>query len=137
MEKPAFPVKPRCKLFLSTDILEGAFGEGKWRLLEALRKEGTLVAAAHMLGRSYRKAWGDIRRAEQGLCCKLVEPSRGGPQKGKTDLTPFALQLLDAWKAYRNDVFKSVDKSFTRHIAGLVEKNCGACLPPEAGRTSP
>jgi len=119
-------VKPRLKLFLSTADLEGVFGEGKYRLLEAVRREGTLVSAARTLGRSYRKAWGDIRRAEQGLGRKLVEPSRGGPQKGKTDLTPFAVCLVDAWTAYREETLKAMNKAFDRHLAGVVGPVPGA-----------
>jgi len=114
-------IKPRIKLFLSTEDLEGVFGEGKWRLLDAVRREGTLVSAARALGRSYRKAWGDIRRAEQGFGRKLVEPSRGGSQKGKTELTSFAVCLVNAWKAYRAETLKAMNIAFDRHLADLID----------------
>ncbi len=114
-------IRPRLKLYLSTDDLEGVFGEGKWRLLDAVRREGTLVAAARTLDRSYRKAWGDIRRAEQGFGRKLVEPSRGGSQKGKTVLTPFAVSLVEAWSAYRGETQKAMNAAFDRHLADLVD----------------
>lgn len=119
-------VMPRVKLYLSTEAVAGVFGDGKWRLLEAVRREGTLVAAARALGRSYRKAWGDLRRAEEGLGRKLVEPSRGGARRGKTELTPFALALLDAWDVYRRDVLRAVDRAFERRLAILVEGASGA-----------
>jgi len=124
-------IKPRLKLYLSTDDLEGVFGEGKWRLLEAVRREGSLSSAARILGRSYRKAWGDIRRAEQGLGKKLVEPSRGGSQKGKTELTPFAVSLVEAWDVYRAEIQKAVNTAFDRHLADLIDGVPGACVPAE------
>jgi len=114
-------LKPRLKLYLSADDLEGVFGEGKWRLLDAIRRQGTLVSAARTLGRSYRKAWGDIRRAEQGLGKKLVEPSRGGSQKGKTELTPFAVSLMEAWDLYRTETRKAMNRAFDLHLAHLID----------------
>ncbi|HOB53453.1 MAG TPA: LysR family transcriptional regulator [Acidobacteriota bacterium] len=126
MPAPQPSVKPKVKLYLSTEAVAGVFGDGKWRLLEAVRREGTLVAAARALGRSYRKAWGDLRRAEAGLGRKLVEPSRGGSQRGKTELTPFALALLAAWDAYRRDVLRAVDRAFERRMAILAGGAAGA-----------
>lgn len=124
-------VKPRVKLYLSNDELEGVFGDGKWRLLDAVRREGTLVSAARSLGRSYRKAWGDIRLAERGLGWKLVEPSRGGFRKGQTVLTPAAEALLDAWSAYRSDLVKAMSISFERHLASLMKNETAAFPAPE------
>ena len=131
MESCASNIKARLKLFLSTDEVEGVFGEGKCRLLDAVRREGTLAGAARVLGRSYRKAWGDIRRAEQGLGRKLVERSRGGSQKGGTELTSFAAALVEAWQTYRSEVLKSMDLAFEHHLAGLIAGNSEADTRPE------
>ncbi|MBN1296921.1 LysR family transcriptional regulator [bacterium] len=114
-------ITPRIKLFLSTSDVDGVFGEGKYRLLEAIRREGTLVAAARSLGRSYRKAWGDIRRAEEGFGRKLVERSRGGASKGKTELTPFAVSLINAWVLYRIEALKNVNVAFERYLTAVID----------------
>jgi molybdate transport system regulatory protein len=114
-------MKARAKLFLSAKTMEGAFGEGKWRLLKAVQRYGSIQRAARSLGRSYRKAWGDIKRAEEGLGRSLVRKSRGGAEGGSTVLTEFGRALLGAWDAYRRSVEADIDKSYRKHLRRVVE----------------
>jgi molybdate transport system regulatory protein len=123
----------RVKLFLSSTEIEGVFGGGKWLLLDAIRRTGSIIAAAEELGRSYRKAWGDIHRAEDGLGRKLIQPSRGGPVGGKTSLTPFALELLGAWDEFRNEVLRATEQSFDKRLRMLLTE---PSQPVEAGEKS-
>ena len=67
MESGKTHLCPRSKLWISSDEAEGVFGDGKWRLLEAIEKDGSLNAASRSLGISYRKAWGDLKKAESCL----------------------------------------------------------------------
>lgn len=113
-------LRPRTKLFLSTDKVEGAFGRGKWRLLKAVEEKGSIQQAAVSLGRSYRKAWGDIKRAEEGLGRKLVLRYRGGAHGGRTELTEFGERLLAAWEKYECSVDKAVDNAFATHLKRLL-----------------
>jgi molybdate transport system regulatory protein len=113
-------VKPQAKLYLAAGTIEGAFGGGKWRLLDAVRREGSIQRAAESLGRSYRKAWGDIRRAEEGLGRRLVVRSRGGPGGGRTVLTEFGIKLLAAWDQYHSSVIEGVHRSYQEHLAPVI-----------------
>ena len=114
-------MKPRVKLFVVGDGHEGVFGDGKWQLLKAVRDEGSISRAAVSLGRSYRKAWGDIKRAEEALGRPLIIRTRGGTVGGRSELTPFCEALLAAWERYRGQVQDSMKQAFRRHLASLVE----------------
>ncbi|NVL91397.1 MAG: LysR family transcriptional regulator, partial [Desulfobacterales bacterium] len=66
-------LRARFKLWLSTENVEGVFGDGKWRLLKAIETEGSLKAASERLYISYRKAWGDLKKAQEALNATLVD----------------------------------------------------------------
>ena len=114
-------VEPSLKLYLRAPGEEGLFGDGALRLLAAVEEYGSIGDAARSLGRGYRKAWGDIRRAEAALGRALVETARGGPGGGSTALTPFGRQLLAAWEEYREEVSSSMERAYGRHLGSLVE----------------
>ena len=80
-------LRARFKLWLSSKEAEGVFGDGKWRLLKAIETEGSLKSASESLQISYRKAWGDLKKAERYLNIALVEKQRGGEGGGGSDLT--------------------------------------------------
>lgn len=109
------------KLYLSLPDAEGVFGGGKWRLLAAVRDTGSIRSAAKLLGRSYRKAWGDIKRAEEGLGQALVNRTRGGQEHGATVLTAFGERLLDAWDRYHQTVQREAGIAFERHVRPVLE----------------
>ncbi len=115
-------MKPNAKLFISSPKVDGLFGEGKWQLLDAIHRHGSIQEASRELGRSYRKAWGDIKRAEEGLGRQLVTKLRGGTSGGSTELTDFGRQLLKGWKKYRNEVHLCIKKSYNRHLKKIIEK---------------
>ncbi|MCK4237394.1 MAG: LysR family transcriptional regulator [Candidatus Krumholzibacteria bacterium] len=114
-------MEPRAKLFLFSPDAEGLFGDGKWRLLKEINRQGSIQKAAKTLGRGYRKAWGDIKRAEHGFGRRLVTKTRGGPSGGSTELTEFGSGLLDAWERYREEVASCVNDAYNRHVKGIVE----------------
>lgn len=114
-------MKPHNKLFISSDNITGSFGDGKWRLLNAIKKHGSIQKAATELGRSYRKAWGDIKRAEEAFGRRLVLKNRGGNSGGSTELTEFGLELLKGWSNYRREVKSSIEKSYKKHLQPFIE----------------
>ncbi len=113
-------MRVHAKLFISSEKVDGLFGDGKWKLLKAVEKHGSIQKAADELGRSYRKAWGDIKRAEEGLGRQLVIKIRGGTSGGSTQLTDFGLQLLKAWKSYRAEVKSGLKKAYKKHVHRIV-----------------
>ena len=111
---------PRFKLWLSGRNAEGIFGDGKWRLLEAIQKQGSLKAAAKTLKMSYRKAWGDLRKAEQYLKVRLVTRQRGGSTGGGTELTDSGKKWLKAYSRLRADAEKAVARGVEKYIHTIL-----------------
>lgn len=114
-------LKTRFKLWLSTEDAEGVFGDGKWRLLKNIDAEGSLRAASQLLHISYRKAWGDLKKAQQCLNVPLVEKQRGGIKGGRTTLTEQGKKWLTAYTRFRTDIEKAVEKAYEKHIKELVK----------------
>lgn len=118
---PTTTPKPYAKLYLSSDTVDGVFGDGKWELLRCIADEGSIQNAARRLGRGYRKAWDDIRRAERGLGQALVTRRRGGADGGETVLTAFGTRLLASWERYRRAMDTAMDTAYAQHLAPVVE----------------
>ncbi len=115
-------IHPRCKLWISSEDAEGVFGDGRWRLLRAIMKEGSLRAATQSLQISYRKAWGDLQKTEKHLSKRLVEKHRGGAGGGEAILTPTGEAWFKAYTQFRLDVEDVIAKSFAANIAPLLRK---------------
>lgn len=111
----------KCKLWLSSKNIEGVFGDGKWRLLEAIDRTGSLREASKSLRISYRKAWGDLNKAQDALNVALVEKQRGGNIGGKTTLTSEGKKWIEAYSKFRADVEKAVGKAYEKRIEGLLK----------------
>jgi molybdate transport system regulatory protein len=107
------------KLWLSTKDAEGVFGNGKWRLLKAIETEESLKAVSETLGISYRKAWGDLKKAEECLNVVLIEKQRGGKMGGRTTLTEDGKRWVKAYARFRGDIEKAVEKAYKKHIQEL------------------
>jgi len=114
-------LRARFKLWLSTKDVEGVFGDGKWRLLKAIDAEGSLKAASESLRISYRKAWGDLKKAQDALSTALVEKQRGGSMGGRTALTDEGKKWVKAYARFRGDVEKAVEKAYEKHIKEIVQ----------------
>ena len=100
------------KLWLSAVSGEGIIGEGQYSLLKAIEKKGSLKAAAEELGTSYRKAWGDIKKAEELLGYDLTVKHRGGKDGGKSELTDKANSLLEAYDALNKKLDSAIEDAY-------------------------
>ena len=114
-------MKVRLKIWLSSKDVEGIFGDGKWRLLKAIETEGSLQAASRKLRISYRKAWGDLKKAQDALNITLVEKYRGGISGGRTALTSLGKKWVRAYTKFHADIEKAVDKAYEKHLKELVK----------------
>ena len=112
-------LRPKFKLWLNMKDAQGAFGDGKWRLLKAIETEGSLKAASELLGISYRKAWGDLKKAEECLNAALLEKQRGGNMGGRTALTEQGKRWVKAYARFRGDIEKTVEKAYGKHLKEL------------------
>jgi molybdate transport system regulatory protein len=113
-------LRARFKLWLSSKDIEGIFGDGKWRLLKAIESTGSLSAASKSLRISYRKAWGDLNKAQDALNIALVEKQRGGNLGGQTVLTGEGKKWVKAYAKFRGDIEKAVEKAYVKHIKELL-----------------
>ena len=102
----------RYKLWLSAVSGEGIIGEGQYKLLRLIEVKGSLKAAADELGTSYRKAWGDIKNAEELLGYDLTDKHRGGKDGGKSTLTDKAKNLLEAYDALHKKMDTAIEEAY-------------------------
>lgn len=102
----------RYKLWLSAVSGEGILGEEQYSLLKAINKLGSLSAAASEVGISYRKAWGDLKTAEEMLGYELTTKHRGGSGGGKSELTERAKKLLEAYNALHKKMDDAIEDAY-------------------------
>ncbi len=114
-------MKPSARLFIVEDENGGFFGDGRCELLKAVMEHGSLSAAAEALGRGYRKAWADIRKAEEATGLKLVVRERGGARGGSSRLTESGEGLVRAWERYSEEVGLCMSRAYGIHLKGIIE----------------
>jgi molybdate transport system regulatory protein len=85
------------KFWLETKDGENVMGQGTQELIRQIKEEGSIQKAAEKTGISYRKAWGNIKKAEQLLGFSLVDKQRGGVGGGKTSISEEGEKLLAAF----------------------------------------
>lgn len=116
--KDAAPGTWQGRLRLWIDISgRGTLGPGKLRLLAAIATTKSLSAAARKLRMSYRLAWKHLQLIEERTGITVVEPHRGGPRGGGTELTVEGRALLEAYDSFRREVEACVQSAFGRHFA--------------------
>ena len=85
------------------------FGKGKYEILKAIEKNGSISAASKDLKMSYRKIRSIISDAEENLGERLIERKRGGVSGGYTLLTETARVLSEI---YENVLYELSGKIF-------------------------
>ncbi len=114
-------LRPNCRLWLYCAEHPGVFGDGKVRLLQEIDRCGCLRQAARHLEVSYRKAWGDVKKAEECLGVQLIERSRGGKAGGQSILTAEGRRWIEAYSAFVEAVRRHVDAEFAKHMQVLLK----------------
>jgi molybdate transport system regulatory protein len=109
-------LKAHYKLWLSLKNGDGILGDGKWRLLKAIEEFGSISKAAVNLGISYRKAWGDLKKAEELLGLSVIEKHRGGQSGGSSAITPQGSNLIKAYTRFHNDFENAFQRSFEKFL---------------------
>ncbi len=100
------------KLWLSSVTGEGIIEEDRYKLLQLIKEKGSLKAAAADMKISYRKAWGDLKKAEELLGYELIIRQRGGKAGGQSQLTTKAIKLLEAYDTLHTKMDDAVEKAY-------------------------
>jgi molybdate transport system regulatory protein len=83
------------QLSIRIDLETGErIGPGKIALLEAIRKTGSITAAAKSMQMSYRRAWRYVDELNKLLAEPVVTTSAGGFTRGGTALTPAGENII-------------------------------------------
>ncbi len=94
----------RSKLWIEDAEGNVVFGLGRYRILEAIDRLGSLHAAAKDLHMSYRAVWCRVRASEERLGKPLVTRQGRG-----SALTPLALRLMKQFRRIQSVVEKESD----------------------------
>lgn len=113
-QEPHFAL--RSKIWIEDDSGKVAFGLGRYKMLAAIDRLGSMNKAARELKISYRSVWCRIRESEERIGHKLVE------SKGKgSALTPFARNLMEQYMKLEENIQKDADKLFKQLLSGSLE----------------
>lgn len=100
-------------------------GAGRVRLLEAIRDQGSISAAARTVGLSYKTAWDAVSTMNNLFDLPLVVASPGGRSGGGAFVTPAGLQVIAAFTFIQAEL---------KHFFGSLEARLGEAdsLSPSA-----
>jgi molybdate transport system regulatory protein len=105
-------------LFIRLDLSNGKhIGPGKIALLEAIRAEGSILAASKHFGMSYRRAWLLVREINRTLRKPVVATTRA--RGGGAELTPVGEQIVEIYRKIEGLAYTSTRQEL-RAIARLV-----------------
>ena len=106
----------RSKIWIEDEKGNMVFGLGRLRILWAIEKHGSILAASKSLNMSYRAAWGKIKTTEQRLGKPLLARQVGGVSGGGSQLTPFGKALVKKFEYLQSLVEKEADLFFREHF---------------------
>lgn len=109
-----FDVFLNYKFWLNTKSGVEILGKDILNILNDIELEGSIQAAAEKNKVSYRKAWGDLKEAEEILKFSIIEKKRGGKDGGTTKLTDEGRRMLAA--------FEDLEKEFDEAIYNAAKK---------------
>jgi len=112
MTDTSTPLFSRSKGWLQDEEGNVIFGAGRLRILKAIKRNGSIHAAAKDLKIGYRAVWARIHATEERLGIKLLEKKIGGASGGGSELTPLAEFLIDQFTIIQNRIEKETDKLF-------------------------
>ena len=103
-------IRVNYKLTITSETGNEIIGDSDWQLLKNIEEFASIKIAADIIGISYRKAWGDLRRIEDNLGFTIVVKNRGGELGGNTKLTDEGVKLISAYKELNNNFQNAVNK---------------------------
>jgi len=104
---------------MSDETDTGILGDGKWQMLKLIEEKGSMKAACDVLGYTYRRTWGNLKKIEQFFGFPLLEKQRGGSDGGHTVLTEEGRRLVRAFDTFHSNVDKHIQQGFEQFIRDL------------------
>jgi len=101
--------KIRSKIWIEVNG-EIMLGEGRVRLLKAIKETGSLSKAAKKLKMSYKKAWGLIDTVNSIANKPVVIKNIGGKSGGGTILTEYGESLIKTFDKINESCWKHLEK---------------------------
>ena len=106
----------RSKIWIEDQNGKVVFGLGRYRILDAVERLGSLQAAAKELKMSYRAIWGRITATEKRIGKPLLIKDSQGSQ-----LTPLAEALLKQFRRIRVIVESEANDAFDDLMAAHLD----------------
>jgi molybdate transport system regulatory protein len=106
-------LKVRCKIWLENDDGMPVIGEGRLRILQAVRRTGSISKASKALKQPFRNVWGKIKDAERQCGFRLVETTKSGSK-----LTSAGERLIFKYAELARSCSRSANDKFRRLFAG-------------------
>lgn len=106
----------RSKIWIEDGEGEVVFGLGRYRILDAVRRSGSLQGAATELKMSYRAVWLRVRSSEERMGQQLVVRDGKGSK-----LTPLAESLMKQFKRLQVVVEKESDEVYDSLMAHYLK----------------
>ncbi len=97
----------RSKIWIEDSRGKVIFGLGRYRILEAIRRLGSMHATAKELRMSYRAVWMRVRSSEKRIGKALVVREGKGSR-----LTPFAENLMKQYRRLQSVVQAETDEVY-------------------------
>lgn len=113
-------MKIQYRLWLG-DEGEKVLGSGPVALLKGIASTGSLSASSRQMGMSYSKAWHVIHRLEQHLGLELVVRRVGGSRGGGATLTAEAIELIERYEAFCEEVAQFIGSAYNEHLGSWLE----------------
>ena len=102
----------RSKIWLETNG-HPFLGDGRYRLLKAIERKGSINAAARDIGISYRKAWSQLQAMEESAPFTLLVRKVGGKEGGSSTLTPEIMQIMKQYELLRDRIKLETERCST------------------------
>lgn len=113
----------RLTLYLGED--RHKIGPGKIRLLEMIRDEGSISAAARAMQMAYRHAWELVDDLNECFAEPVVEASAGGRAGGGARLTPRGEELIRRFHAMEAASARAIRKDLDA-LERMLSRRAGA-----------
>jgi molybdate transport system regulatory protein len=119
MNSSKLQLKLNYKFWIETEEGVSILGEGKWKLLKAIERHGSLKAAVDEMGYAYRQTWQNIKDIEEKLGFAIIEKSRGGEKGGQTLLTDKGKKIVQFFDQLYGETRPFIEFEFGKLVKDL------------------